>query len=103
MIFLCRSIVGDDQTAAPEGPQVLAPASFWPVTFGRSVIMYPVQIFFPFAASIATTLPLKVQHSYAALVVAIDSSRPDTGTYNRPASSLGEPVITPPGCSSARA
>src|SRR5262249_27749849 len=56
----------------------------------------------PVEPSSATTLPRNVQHSYDPLVAAIDSSLPDTATYSRPAFSLGEPVITDSGCSSAR-
>src|SRR2546429_9964832 len=88
--------------ATPDGPHVFVPALFCPVTFGSSRTRYVLQMRLPVAASSATTLPRNVQHSYLGFVAASDSSRPDTGTYRRPDSSLGEPVITAPGCSSAR-
>src|SRR5438093_1339349 len=88
--------------ATPDGPQVFAPALFCPVTFGSSRTVYDLQIRAPVLASSATRLPRNVQHSYAGFVAAMDSSLPDTGTYNRPASSFGDPVITASGCSSAR-
>src|SRR5205823_5565590 len=93
---------GVDHTATPDGPQVFAPALFTPVILGTSVTVYARQIRFPVAASKATTLPRNVQHSYLGLVAAMDSSRPETGTYSRPAASLSDPVITAIGCSSAR-
>src|SRR5262245_29291890 len=102
MIFFCRSSVGDDHTATPEGPHVFAPALFWPTAFTASRTVYACQIFAPVLASNATMLPRNVQHSYAALLAAIDSSLPDKGTYSRPSSSFGEPVMTAIGCASAR-
>src|SRR5215471_18675762 len=94
MALFCRSIVGLDHTATPEGPHVFAPALFWPVGFGVSSTVYACQTRLPVRASSATMLPRNVQHSYAAFVAAMDSSLPETGTYNRPDSSLGEPVMT---------
>src|SRR5580692_11159254 len=94
MTLFCRSIVGDDQTATPEGPQVLVPILFCPAGIGRSRTVYACQMCAPFFASRAAMLPRNVQHSYLGFVAARDSSLPDTGTYKRPASSFGEPVIT---------
>src|SRR5215831_14727323 len=97
MAFFRRSSVGLDQTAAPDGPHVFAPALFWPVGFGGSPTVYACHIRVPVRASNATMLPRNVQHSNAGFVAAIDSSLPETGTYKRPDSSLGEPVITAKG------
>src|SRR3989442_2752790 len=101
MTLFCRSRVGDDQIATPDGPQVFVPILFCPVTFGSSATRYVLQTRPPVAASRATRLPRNVQHSYLGFVAAIDSSLPETGTYRRPASSFGEPVITASGYSSA--
>src|SRR5438132_10899303 len=102
MTFFCKSIVGEDHSATPDGPQVLVPALFWPTGFATSRTVYACQIFAPVLASSATMLPRNVQHSYFGFVAAIDSSLPETGTYRRPDSSFGLPVITASGCSSAR-
>src|SRR5437899_1052607 len=102
MTLFCRSRVGDDQIATPDGPQVFVPILFCPLTFGSSATRYVLQTRSPVAASRATRLPRKVQHSNLGFVAASDSSLPETGTYSRPESSLAEPVITASGCSSAR-
>src|SRR5436853_6216052 len=102
MTLFRRSRVGDDQIATPDGPHVFVPILFCPLTFGSSATRYVLQTRPPVAASRATRLPRKVQHSNLGFVAASDSSRPETGTYNRPESSLGEPVMTESGCSSAR-
>src|ERR1700686_4376334 len=94
MAFFCRSRVGEDQTATPEGPQVLVPILFCPAGFGRFRTVYACQMRAPVFASSATMLPRNVQHSNLGFVAARDSSLPDTGTYNRPDSNFGEPVIT---------
>src|SRR5262245_40619145 len=96
MTLFWRSSVGEDQTATPEGPQVFVPALFCPLGFAASETKYAFQICFPLAASSATTLPRKLQHSYLGFIEASDSSLPETGTYNRPPSSFGVPVITAP-------
>jgi hypothetical protein len=56
-------MVGDDQTEAPEGPRSCMPTEFLLVGCGASAIVYDFQIGRPVAASSATTLPRKVQHS----------------------------------------
>src|SRR2546426_10226715 len=94
MTLFCRSSVGADHTATPDGPHVRVPALFCPTGFGTSRTVYVCQISMPVPASSATMLPRNVQHSYAGLVAAMDSSLPETGTYSRPDSSFGEPVIT---------
>ena len=90
-MLVFSSIVGDDQTAAPDGPNSCVPTLFVRVGFGASGITYVFHTTSPVAASSATTLPRNVQHGYFGSAPAT-SSIDDTGTYSRPAYSFGVPV-----------
>ena len=78
------SMTGAFHTAAPEGPQSCVPARFFCVGIASTGIVNVFQIRLPVAASRAATLPRNLQHGYVGSP-AWDSSREDTGTYNRPA------------------
>ena len=73
------SIVGDDHTAAPDGPQSCVPDLFLRVGRNGSEIVELFQINFPVAASRAETLPRNVQHAYVGLAP-VTSSYDDNGT-----------------------
>src|SRR6516162_8535322 len=97
---LCKSIVGDDQTATPEGPQSCAPFLFLRTGFGSSAMVYCFHKTLPVVASKEDTLPRNLQHSYLGSAPAT-SSKEETGTYKRPPARVGEPVMTAAGCSSS--
>src|SRR5712692_4605826 len=97
MAFLSRSMVGDDQIAAPAGPDIWVPLLFTRVDWGGSGIAYVFQICFPVPVSSAATLPRNVQQGYLAFPPGI-SSMDETGTQSRPACSLGAPVTRANGC-----
>src|SRR5579871_161439 len=100
MALRFRSMVGEDQTAAPEGPCKSVPAEFLRVTEGGSGSVKVFHISLPVAASSEARLPRKVQHSYLGLAASISSAPERTPTYTRPFTILGEPVIPARGCSS---
>jgi hypothetical protein len=61
------SMVGDDQTPAPDGPQRVVPLAFLPIGFASAPMVKVFQISAPLPASSATRLPRNVQHSYFGL------------------------------------
>src|SRR5665213_1742230 len=73
------SIVGDDQIAAPAGPQRVVPELLWPMGFDSSGLVYVFQRTAPVAAFSASRLPRNVQHSYRAFAPC-PSSPEETGT-----------------------
>src|SRR5260370_25637147 len=86
-------MVGEDHTAAPDGPYKSVPAEFFLVAAGGSGIVYVFHTCFPVAASIATRLPRKVQHGYFTFAATISSPPERTPTYTRPPYTLGLPVM----------
>src|SRR6476646_1800626 len=93
------SIVGDDQTPAPEGPQRVVPLAFFPIGFASAAIVKVFHTRAPLAASTSTRLPRNVQHSYFGLFPW--PSSPDAiGTYNRFSYSVGAPVTRALACPS---
>src|SRR5512134_2617471 len=91
-LFRSGSNVGADQTAAPDGPQSSVPMGFLALLVGASGIVWVFHTCCPDAASSETTLPRKVQHSYAGMPPE-PSSSDDTGTYKRPWCNTVAPVI----------
>ena len=76
------SIAGDDQMPAPDGPHRVVPLAFLPTGFASALIVYVFHTSDPVAASSATRLPRKVQHSYFAFSPC-PSSLDAIGTYRR--------------------
>ena len=92
--------MGDDQTAAPDGPKSCVPAEFFVVGFGVSPIVYVFHTWLPVAASSARTLPRNVQQGYFGSAPT-SSSSDETGTIKRPSTNFGVPVTRATGWSSA--
>src|SRR4051812_21190682 len=94
-------MVGEDQSAAPDGPHIVTPRAFLPCAVGRSFTVYVCHTGAPVAASTTIRLPRNLQHSYVG-IAPVASSTDDIGTNKRPLYSTGDPVMRAAGCSSSR-
>src|SRR5438445_9854055 len=91
--------VGEDHTAAPEGPKYGSPCEFLRVGLGSSVMVEAFQTCCPVEISKAMMLPRKVQQGYAGSADA-PSSPDEIGTYTRLPWRSGDPVMRAEGCGS---
>ena len=90
---------GLDQVGAPEGASTRVPFAVRLTSFGSSGMVKCSHTVLPVAASTATSLPRKVQHSYFGSAAGMTSSE-ETGTSSLPPTSAGVPVSVALGCSS---